>query len=103
MRDVDDKQHGVARLQRVLHLLHHAPVELRLRLVHAGRIHQHHLRRGMARLALGLLLQRHLEHAVDACTRGLRLVGHDGELLPQQRIQQRGLARVGPADDGDES
>ena len=30
----------------------------------AGRIHQHHLRRRMARLALRLLLQRNLQHAV---------------------------------------
>ena len=57
VRRIHDKQHRIARLQRVLYLLHHAPVELRRRLMHAGRIYEHHLRRGMARLALGLLLR----------------------------------------------
>ena len=103
VRHIHDEQHRIARLQRIVHLLHHAVVELRLRLVHAGRIHQHHLRRRMPRLALGLLLQRNLKHAMNPRPRRLRLVRDDGELLPQQGIQQRGLAGVRPANDRDET
>ena len=38
-------------------------------------------------------------HAGDAVARGLRLVGGDADLLADQRVQQRRLADVRPADD----
>ena len=40
------------------------------------------------------------QDAQDAVPRRLRLVRHDGQALPQQRVHQRGLARVGPPNDG---
>jgi hypothetical protein len=101
MRDVYDKQDCVAAFERVLHLLEHAPVQLRLALVDAGCIDQDDLRGRVAGLAGSLLLERHLEHAEDAGARGLRFVRHDGQLLPQEGVQQRGLPGVGPANDGD--
>ena len=82
-----------------MHLLHHAAVELRVRLVHARRIDQHDLRGRVAWLSLGVLLQRYFEHAVDAGARRLRFVCDDSQLLPEEGIEQRGLAGVGPADD----
>ncbi len=41
--------------------------------------------------------------AGDAVARGLRLARGDADLLPHQRVQQRGLAHVGAADDGDQA
>ena len=41
--------------QRILHLLHHAPIQLGLRLMNAGSIDQHNLRRWMAGVSAGLL------------------------------------------------
>ncbi len=43
------------------------------------------------------------ENAQDAIARGLRLGRDDGNLLAQQRVQQRGLAHVRLADNGDEA
>jgi len=37
--------------------------------------------------------------AGDAMACGLRLVGGDAHLLADQRIEQRGLAHIGPPDD----
>ena len=37
------------------------------------------------------------EDALNGGARGLRLVGDDGELFADQRVQQRGFAGVGPA------
>ena len=101
MRHIHDKQHRIPRLQRIMHLLHHPPVKLRIRLMNPRRIHQHHLRRRMPRLAFSLLLQRNLQHAMDPRPRRLRLMRHDRKLLPQQRIQQRGFARIGATNDRD--
>ena len=41
------------------------------------------------------------QDAGDAVARGLRLARRDADLLPDQRVQQRRLADVRPADDGD--
>ncbi len=100
---VHEEEDGIARLESVVDFLHHAAVELGVGLVNAGRVDQDDLRRGMAGLALVFFLERNLEHSVDAGARGLRFVGDDCELLPEQGIEQRGLARVGAADDGDET
>ena len=42
-------------------------------------------------------------HAEDPVPRGLRLVGDDRDLRPDEPVQQRGLPGVGPADQGDEA
>jgi hypothetical protein len=42
-------------------------------------------------------------HAGDAVARGLRLARGDADLLADQRIEQRRLAHVGLADDGDQA
>jgi hypothetical protein len=55
------------------------------------RIHEHELR-----VLVG-------EYAVDAVARRLRLARSDADLLPDQVVEQRGLAHVGPSDDGDEA
>ena len=39
----------------------------------------------------------------DAPPRGLRLVGDDRDLAPAERVDERGLADVGPPGDGDEA
>ena len=52
-RRIHQHQHQVARFQRFVHLLQHAPVELRCGLVHSGRIHKDDLRRRMHALARG--------------------------------------------------
>ena len=41
--------------------------------------------------------------AGDAVARGLRLARGDADLLADQRVEQRRLADVGPADDGDQA
>jgi hypothetical protein len=50
-----------------------------------------------------LALAFDIHDALDPITRGLRLASYDGQFLADQRIQQRGLACVGTADDGNES
>ncbi len=99
----DDKQDSIARLQCIMYLLHHSPVELRIRLMNPRRIVQHHLRSRMSGLALDFLFQRNFEHPMDTCAGRLRFVRDDGKLLPEQGIQQRRLARIRATDDRDET
>ena len=80
---INDKENGVARLQRIVDLLHHAFVELSVRLVNPRGVDQYHLRSGMPSVALGLLLQRNFEHAMNPCARRLRLVRDDSKFLPK--------------------
>ncbi len=47
VRRIDQEQHGIARVQGIVHFLHHALVELRARLVYAGCIDQHDLGGGL--------------------------------------------------------
>jgi hypothetical protein len=49
------------------------------------------------------LLCGNLYDALNAGPRGLRLRGHDSNLLTSERIQQRALARIRPADDRNKS
>ena len=42
-----------------------------------------------------------LDHRVDGVARRARHVVHDGALLAQELVEERRLAHVGPADDGD--
>ena len=46
---------------------------------------------------------RAIEHAEHAMARGLRARRHDGKLLADQRVEQRRLADVGPADERGET
>jgi hypothetical protein len=41
--------------------------------------------------------------ALNAMARGLGLVRNNGHLLAYQGVEKRGLSRIGPTDDGDES
>ncbi len=82
LRDIDDEQDEVAAFQRIVNLLHHALVELVLRLVYAGSVDEDDLPGG----ALGLAL--HVNDAGDAVARGLRFVGDDGEFFANQRVEQ---------------
>src|SRR6185437_13861185 len=50
-----------------------------------------------AGIRLRLLAQRKLQHSQNARPRRLRLMRHNRELLPQQRIQQRTLAGIRPS------
>ena len=43
------------------------------------------------------------EVITDARPRGLGLVGHDGELVADDAIEQRGLARVGTPEERDDA
>jgi hypothetical protein len=65
--------------------------------VNTGGVNEHDLRLGAA------FACRQVDDSLDAVARGLRLVGHDRQLLAGKGIQQRGLARVGPAENGGET
>ena len=71
--------------------LHHGPVEPAARGEDAGRVDEHELARALD----GDAAQRH--------ARRLHLVADDRDLGPDQGIDQRRLAGVGRADDGDEA
>ena len=78
-------------LERALGGLDHILAELVLRLVDARRIEKDNLR----------LWPR--ENAENPVARRLRLVAHDGDLLPDQAVDECRFADVRPTDDGDES
>ena len=48
-------------------------------------------------------LSGHVDDPQDAVAGGLRLGADDGQFLADQRIEQRGFAGVGTAQDADES
>ncbi len=103
MGGVDDEEDEIAGFESVVDLLHHAPVELGGGLVDAGSIDEDDLRGGPAGVGFGLFAEGDFENSVDAGAGGLRFVSDDGELLPQQRVEESGLACVRPTDDGDEA
>ena len=74
-------------LRRLCHIV----AKFVLRLVDARRIEEDDLR-----VLLG-------QDAEDTATRRLRLVAHDGDLLSNERVDQRGLADIRPPDHGGES
>ena len=78
--------------------VHHAAIELRRGPVNPRRIDKNNLRGRMLALPLW-----HFHHPVNPGARGLRFGRHDGDLLANERIQQRRLARVRTPDDGDEA
>ena len=76
-RRIDDEENGIDFLERPLGSLHHVLAELMLRLVDARRVEEDNLRLGPR------------QNAEDAVARRLRLVTHDGDLLPNQAVDQR--------------
>ena len=89
---LDDEQRHVAVLERLVDLPRHEPVQRALRAPRMPRrIDEHRL--------IGAAIQ-HAEHAL---ARRVRLVRDDAELLADERVQQRRLADVRPADDRDEA
>src|SRR5437870_7884047 len=83
---VDDRTHEVDVLQRALGRSRHELAELAGDRPQAGRIHEDDLRR------------RQIADPRDPVTRRLRPRRHDGELLADEPVQQRRLARVRPSD-----
>ena len=95
---IDEHQHEVARLERLVNFLQHAAVEVRTWFMHAGRIDKDDLCGGMRAFVCG-----HFDDAGDAIPRGLRLGGDNGNLFASEGVEQRALAGIGPAQNGDES
>ena len=91
LRHIHDEDDDIHAAQSSLRRLRHIAAKRILRLVDAGRIEEDDL---------CVLLRQNAE---DAAARRLRLVAHDRDLLPDQRIDQRGLPDVWPSDDGDKS
>jgi hypothetical protein len=115
---VGDQQRGNAGLEQAQHLgvgqgeaagLHHEQNQVHIadgahhrlveRFVQRGAVLGLETR-GVHKDELGLVLGA---DAGDAVARGLRLARGDADLLPHQRVHQRGLAHVGLADDGDQA
>src|SRR5690606_32206375 len=90
---VDHQQHRIGRLRAFPGGADHRPVEPPPRFENARSVGQDDLRGG-AVLCLG---QRDAEQAHPG---GLRLGAGDRDLLPDQRVDERGLARIGRADHG---
>ena len=88
---VDDHRDQVRALRAAPGSLHHGAVQPALGREDAGRIDQHQLR---------VALDRDAHHAGAG---GLRLGTGDRHLLPHKRIHQRGLARIGRADYGNDA
>ena len=93
-----DGGHGLHHQQDAVHVRHalldyidHVVAESGPGLVEARGVQQHKL--GVAPV----------DNGGDAVAGGLRLVRDDGDLLPHQGIGEGGLARVGPAADGNHS
>lgn len=100
---VYEEEHSIAALECVLDLIEHAAVELCRPFVNAGRVDEHNLRGRETGDTSLLAPARQFQHAEDPRTGGLRLVRNDGQLLPEQCVQQRRFPGVGPADDGHKS
>ena len=88
---IDDQRDQIGILGAAPCRLHHRTVEPPLGREDAGRIDQHELR---------LALYRHAEHTG---ARRLRLGAGDRDLLPHQRVDEGGLARIGRAENGNEA
>ena len=86
---VDDEEDGVAALEGVEDFLHHAAVELGFGAVDAGSVDEDDLCGEVAGDAFFFFARGHFEDALDAGACGLRLVGHDRQLLPEEGVEQR--------------
>ena len=92
---IDQQQHRVGGFRALPCRADHRPVEPPLGRENARRVDQDHLRfRILARM------QRNAHHPR---ARGLRLGAGDCHLLPDQLVDQRALARIGGAEDGDDA
>ena len=91
LRRIHDKDDDIDTVQRPIRRLCHIVAELVLRPMHTRRIEQDDLR---------ILLRQNAE---DTTARRLRLVAHNGDLLPDERVNQCGFADIRPPDHGDES
>ena len=87
--DVDDEDDDVDVEDRLHRLVEHGPVEAVERPVEARRVDEDDLPVGA------------VEHAEDAAPRRLRLVGDDGDLRPDEGVDERRLPRVRPSRDRD--
>src|SRR5580658_2752923 len=100
---IDNHENQFATFERLAYLGHHLASERRTGAVNSGRVDENDLS-GLASFQLRLLLGRiDIDDAKNAVARGLRLGRNDGQLLADQRIQQRALARIGAAEDANES
>ena len=88
---VGDEEQQVALFERSAHRVHQTLIEWRVGLVDAGCIGKNDLR------------FRERKHALDRRPRSLRLIGDDCHLLPDEGVEQRRFAGVGPADQGNET
>ena len=77
--------------QGLRHGLHHIAVELGAWQVDARSVEEYQLRLGQ------------VFHAQDTMAGGLWLGGHDGQLGPHDRIEQRGFPDIRSPNDGDET
>jgi hypothetical protein len=89
-RDIDDQHDDVDLTERIERRIDHPAIHPVHRLVNPRRVDEHELR------------LRQVLDADDPMSGGLRLVGDDGEFLPDEVVEQRGLTRVGPPDQRDE-
>ena len=94
---VHDQENNVAAFQGLTHLDHHLAAQRAVWLVHAWSVDQHDLR-GVAAFAFG-----QIDDALNSIARGLRLGRDDREFFAYERIEQRGLASVGAAEDADKT
>src|SRR5208283_3348736 len=97
VRDIHDYQHKVAAFERFPYLDHHLAAQRTVWFVHAGSIDEHNL---SAALALAF---RNMNDALNTVARSLRLGGDDGQFFADQRVEQRGLARVGAAENANKT
>src|SRR5436305_1746016 len=94
---IDNQQHQVALFQGAVYFPHHATAQRGVRLVHSRSVDEHNLSWGPP------VTSFYIYKTLNAMTRGLRLVRDNGHLLAYERVEKRGLSRIGSADDGDES
>ncbi len=85
---LDDQKHEIDVRDGLLHDADHIVAQLGARLMEARRVDENELR----------VPFRH--DAADAVARGLRFIRDDGDLLPDEAVDQRGFADVRAAGDG---
>jgi hypothetical protein len=86
-RYIDDERHKIDFAHRVERDIDHAHVHTMRGLVHPRRVDEHHLPAGI------------VFHAHDPSSCGLRLVGHDRQLVADNPIQQRRFSSVRSTDE----
>src|SRR5206468_6114292 len=94
---IDNQQHQVALFQGAVYFPHHATAQRGVRLVHSRSVDEHNLSWGPP------VTSFYIYKTLNAMPRGLGLVRDNGHLLAYERVEKRGLSRIGSADDGDES